>query len=122
MEKLDLTAEKFSLCELCESLCVLCGEVFFAPQRAPRKAAKVAEDWYFPDMIIGAYTITYHDPNDDGTVPYSAATRLCTSRKYSATRINRNPLTPNTIGAVNAGTSHPETRFPIGMPPRNAKL
>ena len=26
------------------------------------------------------------------------------------------------IGAVNMGTSHPDTRFPIGIPPRNAQL
>jgi TolB-like protein len=53
---------------------------------------------------------------------YSAATRRCTSKKYTATRTSTMPFTPNTIGAVNIGTSHPDTRFPIGMPPRNAQL
>ena len=53
---------------------------------------------------------------------HSMATRRCTIRKYSATRISRNPFTPNTTGAVNIGTSHPVNRFPMGMPPRNAQL
>lgn len=55
-------------------------------------------------------------------INYRAATRLCISRKYAATNTNTNPFTPNTIGAVNMGTSHPVTRFPIGMPPRKAQL
>ena len=53
---------------------------------------------------------------------HSAATRLCTSRKYAATKINTSPFAPNTIGAVNMGTSHPDSRFPIGIPPRKAQL
>ena len=53
---------------------------------------------------------------------HSAATRLCTTRKYTATTTSTSPFTPNTIGAVNIGTSHPDSRFPIGIPPRKAKL
>jgi hypothetical protein len=52
----------------------------------------------------------------------SAATRRCTNRKYRAIRISANPFTPSTTGAVNMGTSHPDSKFPIGMPPRNAQL
>jgi hypothetical protein len=53
---------------------------------------------------------------------YSAATRRCTTRKYAATSTRTNPFTPNTTGAVNIGTSHPVTRFPMGIPPRKAQL
>jgi Spy/CpxP family protein refolding chaperone len=42
--------------------------------------------------------------------------------KYSASRISRNPFRLRTTGAVNTGTSHPDSRFPMGMPPRKAQL
>jgi len=53
---------------------------------------------------------------------YNVATLRCTSRKYSAIRISNNPFTLSTIGAVNTGTSQPDRRFPMGIPPRNAQL
>src|ERR1039458_1497341 len=52
----------------------------------------------------------------------SVATRRCTPRKYNATAISNTPFTANTPGAENIGTSQPVNRFPIGMPPRKAKL
>ena len=51
-----------------------------------------------------------------------AATRRCTTRKYTATAISTSPFTASTSGAENSGTSQPVTRFPMGIPPRKAKL
>jgi len=76
-----------------------------------------------PRLAIEALRIrNRHSGGINGVVDYSAATRRCTTKKYSPRSTSRTPLMLSTIGAVNIGTSHPERRFPIGMPPRKAKL
>ncbi len=53
---------------------------------------------------------------------HSSATRLWINRKYNPRRNSSIPFTARTTGAVNCGTSHPVSRLPIGIPPRNATL
>src|SRR5271166_1693728 len=67
---------------------------------------------------------TYDERGHRGVVyrPYNDATRLWMSRKYTAISTSNTPLTLSTAGARKIGTSQPDRRLPIGMPPRNAQL
>ena len=64
------------------------------------------------DHYFGTYPNATNPP---GEPPFHA-------KQNTPTNINTTPFTASTTGAVYMGTSQPVSRFPKGMPPRNAKL